>query len=114
MSQPKRFRIRTVRGEPYHVAGRTLIPVARVVAYSRAGGTIAAEGVGGAGGGFVEITPLAVVEETADGERSLPIGDATARALWGLLGLAVAWTLFLAFVRLWSLSRRIGGRHPRA
>ncbi len=106
MSQPKRFQIKTVRGEPYHVAGRTLTPVARVVTYGRAGGTIAAESVSGAGGGFVRITPLAVVEETARGERSLPIGDATARALWGLLGLAVAWTLFLTFVRWWALNRQ--------
>jgi len=106
MSQPRRFRIKTVRGDPYQVKGRTLVPVARIWTYGRAGGTIAAESVGGAGGGFVRITPLAVVEETARGERSLPIGDATAHALWGLLGLAVAWTLFLAFVRWWALHGR--------
>jgi len=109
MSKPRLFRAETIRGEPYHVSGRTLVPVARIVTFGKAQATIGAGRVSGWGGGFVRITPLAVVEETAGGERTVPVVDATARALWRLLGVAASLTLFLALVRC-LVSRRRDGR----
>jgi uncharacterized spore protein YtfJ len=101
---PGPLRVETVRGEPYHVGGRTLIPVARLVTYGRASATIASDRVGSWGGGFVQVIPVAVVEETAEGERPIAVTDATSAALRGLLGTAVAATLFFAAVR-WLVRR---------
>lgn len=102
---PGPLRVETVRGEPYHVGGRVLIPVARFVTYGRASATIGSDRVGGWGGGFVRVVPVAVVEETAEGERSIAVTDATSAALRRLLGAAVAVGLFFTAVR-W-LARRL-------
>jgi len=99
------LRVNTVRGEPYYVGGRKLIPITRIVSFGKAKGTIGNNRVSGWGGGFVRITPLAVVEETAKGEHRIPITDATALALRGLFGAAVVITLFFAALR-W-LARRL-------
>ena len=98
-ARQKSFRVRTVRGEPYDVNGRTLTPTARVVSYGRARVTIGTDQVSGWGGGFAQITPLAVAEQTAEGEHSIAIHDATATALRGMLAGAVAMTLFLTAIR---------------
>lgn len=98
-------KIRTVRGEPYYIAGRKLIPVVRIVSFGRARATIGTEQSGGRAVGFVWIKPLAVLEADGEGERRIPITDATASAVYGLLGSALALTLFLAAVR-W-LGRRL-------
>jgi uncharacterized spore protein YtfJ len=104
--QPRPFRIETVRGEPYHVDGRTLIPVARIMIFGKARGTIGAHGVSGWGGGLVQVTPLSILEQTADGERSIPIVDATATARRGLLGAALATVLLFTVIR-WLARRHI-------
>ncbi len=93
------FRIETVRGEPYEVGERRLTPIARIVSFGKASGTIGAQRIGGWGGGFVRITPLAILEETGEGERRIPITDATAVALRGMFGAAVAAVLFFASLR---------------
>lgn len=98
------FRATTVRGEPYHVAGRKLIPVARILSFGKARATIRAHQVGGWGMGFVQITPLAVVEETEEGERYISVTDETSAALRGMLGGAVAIVLVFSTIR-W-LARR--------
>ena len=103
------FVIETVRGEPFHVDGRKLIPLARIVAASKARATIGTNRVGGWGGGFVRITPVAIIEETADGERRVPITDATAAALRGMLGAMLAMTLCFAVLR-WLLRSLRWGR----
>jgi uncharacterized spore protein YtfJ len=107
--RPRSFRIETVRGQPVHVGERTLIPVARIVSFGRARGTIGADRIGGWGAGFAWVTPVAVVEETPEGERCTPIADETAAALRGLLGAAVAITLFFTAVR-WLVRRRRAAR----
>jgi uncharacterized spore protein YtfJ len=99
------LKLRTVRGEPYYVGGRKLIPVVRIVSFGKARATIGTEQSGGWASGVVWIKPLAVVEADAEGERRIPITDATASAVYGLLGLTLAMTLFLAAVR-W-LGRRL-------
>ena len=95
------FRSTTVRGEPYHINGRTLIPEARLITFGKARATIGQQGIGGWGAGFVRVIPLALVEETAEGTRRIAISDATSNRLWLLLALALAVTAFLTAVR-WS------------
>jgi uncharacterized spore protein YtfJ len=100
----RRLRIETVRGEPIHIQGRSLTPEARIVSFGRARGTIGSQRIGGWATGFAHITPLAVIEETGEGERRIATTDATAMALWGLLGAAMAIVLFFPTIR-W-LARR--------
>jgi uncharacterized spore protein YtfJ len=104
------FRVATVRGEPYHVAGRKLIPVARILSFGKARATIRADQVSGWGMGFVRITPLAVVEETEEGERCISVIDETGVALRGMLGGAVAILLIFTTIRWLSRHwRKAGG-----
>jgi hypothetical protein len=104
--RPALFRVSTVQGEPYNVGGRKLTPVVRIVSFGKASATIGTRQLGGKGGGFVWVRPLAVVEETPEGERWIAVTDGTAKAVRRLLGGAVAMTVALAAVR-W-LVRRAG------
>lgn len=101
-----RFRVETVRGEPYEVGGRRLIPEARLTSFGKARATIGTRQVSGWCGGFAQVTPLAVVEETPDGERRIAIDDRTSRAVRDLFLRAVAVVLFFGLIR-W-LARRKG------
>ena len=89
----------TVRGEPYYVGGRKLIPVARIVSWGNARATIGAHRTGGWAGGAAWITPLAVLEETPAGERRIPITDQTAAAIRSQLVVAAVVLLFFAALR---------------
>ena len=100
-----RLRIRTVRGEPVQVGNVTLIPEARIVSFGRARATIGADRVSGDGVGFARITPVAVVVGTPEGDRRIPIVDATASTVWRLCGLAAAIVLFFAGIRWLSRQR---------
>ena len=101
---PSRFRARMVRGEPYHVGDLMITPKARVLGFGRGRANIGAESVSGTGAGFAIITPVAVVVAAPQGERCIPIADATAAALWRLGSLAVSILLLGACVR--RLARR--------
>src|SRR5512146_2897187 len=87
--------VRKVFGEPIHLEGRTIIPVARV-AYGFGGGfgsqqksqAEAAERGGGGGGGGVRAMPAGVIEVTPTATRFVPITDGkrlAAAAGFGLL-----------------------------
>ena len=102
--RPALFRVRTVHGEPYNVGGRKLIPVVRIVSFGKASATIGTRQIDGRGFGFVWTRPLAVVEETPEGERRIAVTDGTANAVRSLLGGAVATTFTLAAVR-WLVRR---------
>jgi uncharacterized spore protein YtfJ len=97
--RPALLRVSTVRGEPYNVEGRKLIPVVRIVSFGKASATIGTRRLGGRGGGFVWVRPLAVVEETPEGERRIAVTDGTAGAVRRLLGAAAAIAVVLAAVR---------------
>jgi hypothetical protein len=97
--RPRPFRIETAQGEPYYVDGRTLTPVARVVSYGKAKATIGTDQIGGWGFGFARLIPLAILEKTHDGEKSIPIVDVTAKALQGMFITALAITAILAIIR---------------
>jgi hypothetical protein len=102
------LRVQTIRGEPYRIGERTLIPVARVVSFGRARGTIRAERVSGWGAGFVHISPVLLIEQTSEGERRIAVYDAPSREMWGLLAAGLA--LLLTFASIRWLARRIRGR----
>ena len=108
-ARPRSFRVKTVRGEPYSVGGRELVPVVRVVSFGKATGTVGARQVGGRGGGFVWIKPLAVIEVTPTGERRIPIQDGTAAATRGMLAAAVSMTLLFTAIR-WLVRWKRGSR----
>jgi uncharacterized spore protein YtfJ len=93
------LQIRTVRGDPYEVDGRRLIPVTRIVSLGKARAMVGSNQVSGWAGGFVRITPVAILEETVAGERRIPITNATATALRGIVGTVMAMTLFLTLLR---------------
>ncbi len=98
------FRWEIVRGEPYHIAGHTLTPVARVISFGKARGTVGTDEVRGWGVGFGSVTPLAIIKETKDGERRIPIPDTTAATTQRMLGIALALTLLGTVIR-WLIRR---------
>jgi uncharacterized spore protein YtfJ len=102
--RPALFHIKTVRGEPTFVGGRKLIPVVRIISFGKARATVGTRRTGAWGGGFVWIRPLAVLEETPEGERRIAVTDRTAVTVRGLLGLAVAISLALTAMR-WLVQR---------
>jgi hypothetical protein len=104
-ARPRPFRIETVQGGPYHVGGRTLTPVARIVSYGKAKGTIGTHRIGGWGFGLARVIPQAVLEKTDDGERAIAIVDVTAEALRGMFVTALAITVVFAALR-WVVRRR--------
>jgi 3-deoxy-D-arabino-heptulosonate 7-phosphate (DAHP) synthase class II len=103
----KTYRVDVVRGEPYHVGDRELIPEARIASYGRARATIGTHRTGGWGVGLVQVKPLAIVERTAEGERRIVISDATARSMRLMLGVAAAMMVIFAGIR-WLVRRRRG------
>ena len=95
----KPLRIETVRGEAYQVAGKKLIPVARIVSFGQGQGTLRLDRVEGWGVGFARISPRAVIVEAEEGEIYVPLTNPTAEALRGMVMAAVAVTLALALLR---------------
>jgi uncharacterized spore protein YtfJ len=98
-SRPRALRVKVVRGDPYYVDGRELIPVVRVVSFGKATATIGTRQVGGRGGGFVWVKPLAVLEVTPTGERRIAIQRGTAAAARGMLAAAISIALVFTAIR---------------
>jgi hypothetical protein len=94
-------RVDTVRGEPYQVHGRRLVPVARVLSLGKARATIGTRGLEGLGWGLAYVKPVALIEETPGGERlrRVVVRDGTARALLGMYLAALGITLLFTAVR---------------
>jgi uncharacterized spore protein YtfJ len=117
-ARQRQFRIETIRGEPMQVREHNLTPVARVVSFGRARatigrarGTIGSDRVSGWGGGFWRITPLALIEDTPEGERCVGVSNATSTALASLLRMALAVTVFFAAIR-WLVRHSHESRSP--
>ena len=104
------LRVQTVRGEPYEVRGRTLVPLARVVSLGRARATIGTHRLEGRGWGLAYVKPLAMMEETPGGERRVAVRDGTARALLAMYLAVVGITLLFAAVRWFVRERGPDGR----
>ncbi len=107
-SRPRAFRLRTVRGEPYTVGGRVLIPVARIISFGKANATVGTTQVSGGGGGFVWVKPLAVLEVTPAGERRIGLHDSTAAAIRSMLVAAIVVAVFASAIRLLARRKRTG------
>src|SRR5579872_7500244 len=79
--------VKSVFGEPIHLEGKTVVPIAKV-AYGFGGGfgsghgkyasSPEAQGEGGGGGGGVRAFPAGALEITADSTRFVPFTDARA------------------------------------
>jgi hypothetical protein len=100
------YRSQLVRGEPYHVGRRTLIPIARVSSLGRGKATIGKDRVSGWGFAFTQVTPVAIAEETDLGARRIPVYDKTSATLQRLGFAALALVLFFAALRRWARRRR--------
>jgi uncharacterized spore protein YtfJ len=95
-------RVETVYGEPREVAGKTLIPVARVMYCGGGGGgqgrrESSGEGTGGGGGVGVSVQPLGMFVITAEKETWVPVVDVTRIVLTGC---AVATVAILAIRKI--------------
>ena len=90
-------------GEPVHVEGRTVIPVARV----RAAGGMGQRG----GGGRLDAVPVGFIEVSASGARFEPIGAPAS----GMRALAAGGAALTALAAAAALRRPRGalGRSPR-
>ena len=83
--------IEDVRGEPFIVEGRKLIPTSRNIHIGGAGA--------GGGGGFIWNRPIAITEEIGEGiYRHYAIRDETLRALIGILASVVIFRLVMAIL----------------
>jgi hypothetical protein len=100
------FRRQIVRGEPLYIAGKTLTPVARLVAFACGRGTLRSRSLSGWATGLVRVAPLGMVAEVDGREEWVAVHDATASALCRLLLIAAAATLFLSVVRRLASRRR--------
>ncbi len=93
-----------MQGEPYYVGGQKLVPVVRILTVGKARATVGTHRMGGWGGGFVWIKPVALLVETPEGERRIAITDGTATAMRSTLVVAATITLFLVAIR-WLMRR---------
>jgi uncharacterized spore protein YtfJ len=98
-STPRALRIETARGEPISAGGRELIPIVRVVSFGKASAMVGAKQVGGQGGGFAWVKPLAVVEVTEAGERRIDLHDGSVAAVRGMLAATIAIGLVCTAIR---------------
>lgn len=71
------IRVKTIVGEPIHIASRTLMPVTRVTAALRHRGTVRQTTIEGRGQGWASIRPIAVIENRDGVERVFRIWDLT-------------------------------------
>jgi len=104
-----RLRVETVYGEPYEVGGRRLVPIARITSFGKAKATIGTKQVSGWGGGFVQVTPLALVEETPEGESRIAITDGESQAVRNMVLGSMVMVLLFGLIR-----RLVGGRRAQA
>ncbi|MFC1568545.1 GerW family sporulation protein [Candidatus Margulisiibacteriota bacterium] len=108
----KTANVKTVFGDPIHVEGRTIIPVATVSVSGGGGGGFGKEakskgkGVGGGAGLHVESKPVGYIEITAEGAKFVPTIDSTKLAMRGLLSGLVALGMFSLSTVLKAVGRK--------
>ena len=92
-------RVETVFGEPREIAGKTIIPVARVMYGGGGGGgqgQCGENGTGGGGGGgmCVNVQPIGIYVVTGEAERFVATLDVNRIALGGMaVAMALAFTV---------------------
>lgn len=80
-TQPGPVRLSIVHGDPIEVRGRTLTPVARVIAGGSHTGTVREHSVEGRGWAVQIIRPIKIIEERDGETRTLIIPDITRERL---------------------------------
>jgi len=94
--------VKSVFGEPIHLEGKTVVPVAKVAygfgggfgkGHGKPGSESEKEGEGGGGGGGVRAFPAGALEITASGTRFVPFTD-----LRPLAGAFAAGALFVGLI----------------
>lgn len=89
------IKVRVVEGVPVTVGEKKLTPVMRAISWHQRQATVRQDGVNGFGFGAAWLEPVAVLEETTNGVRHIPIRDETGRAMLRLFAIAVAVPLVL-------------------
>jgi len=87
MKRSSPLQVKTIRGTPIVVYGRTLTPVAQVTSTVQHRATIRADRVEGSGWGFARTQPTALVEEQDGSSHTYRIPDRT-RTVLGQMALA--------------------------
>ena len=98
MRPPSPLQVKTIRGTPIRVYGRTLTPVARVLSAVRHRATSGAETIEASGWGFARTLPIALVEERNGKEKALPIPDRTRTVLGQMALVALVFPVLCAAV----------------
>lgn len=96
------WRMATVRGEPYEVAGYRLAPIARIWTYAAGQGTLRARSILGRGGGMVYVRPVAVEVEQDGRAQRIKLSRPTRWILVSMLSAGASIT-----VLLWAVRQRI-------
>jgi hypothetical protein len=96
---PKPFQIKTVRGEPYELYGRTLVPEARIITWGQARATVGTRNLAGWAGGLAWVVPVAVVETATEGERRIATSNLTQKVLATMLVAVLAVCLVFSVIR---------------
>jgi len=92
------IKVRLVEGTPVIVGQKTLTPVMRAFTWTKRQATVRQDGASGFGLAAAWLQPVAVVEETPDGQRRIPIRDETSRAMFRLLAIALAVPVLLGLL----------------
>lgn len=92
------IKVRLVEGAPVTVGEKKLTPVMRAISWYQRQATVQQDSVNGFGFGAAWLQPVAVLEETADGVRHIPIRDETGRAMLRLFVVALAVPLVVSLL----------------
>jgi hypothetical protein len=92
------IKVRLVEGTPLTIGQKKLTLVMRAISWGGRRAAVHRDSVNGFGFGAAWLQPVAVLEETADGVRHIPIRDETDRAMLRLLAIAVAVTLVVSLL----------------
>ena len=92
------LQVKTLRGTPIKVYGRTLTPIARVLSAVQHRATIRADHVEASGWGFARTTPIALVEERDGTEQALLIPNRTRTVLGQMALVALVFPMICSAV----------------
>lgn len=92
------IRARLVEGAPVIIGDKKLTPVVRVISCNRRQAVVRQGNTSGFGFAAAWLWPTAVIEETADGRRRIPVRDETGQTMLALLVIALLVPLALSLL----------------
>jgi hypothetical protein len=92
------IKIRLIEGTPLTIGEKKLTPVVRAISWHQRRAEVRRDSVNGSASSVTWLQPVAVLEETAEGRRRIPIGDETNRVVLSLLAVALAVSLVLGLL----------------